>query len=370
MERYSVRVGLLVEGEELAPRRSACIHVSNGIIESIESTATCPTHAIGSDSLVALPQPGIAHAHSGDHLFPEAGFNMDLDSLVSPPDGLKHRLLAKAGFQELVEGILDYYTLAWKLGVGLLVDFREGGGLGCLAAKRALEAAPQGISVVVLGRPGPRFPEGCDGLGLSSPLDYDREEVERLASTLKPAMTHVAETPAVREAGDLEIALEAGFDALVHGTFLSKSDLERLAEEGVALIACPRSNMWHGLGLPPIFEALRLGVPLALGTDNAAWTTPNPWREAETALLVARAQGAPQGEWLAKKILEAVFIEPYRLVGERPRVIEEGKPARLLVAEAEGLGLGREHSVYYWLVKRIGGENLRARIDDGVVSWL
>ena len=364
-----IRTGLLLRGQGLAVEEDKCIHIQGDTIQSIEATATCPLDAAGSGEIVALPQPGLAHVHSGDHLFPEYGVDEELAKLVAPPNGLKHRLLARADAMRLEEAILEYYRMAWRLGNGLLIDFREGGGRGCLIAKRALEKAPPGIRVIVLGRPGPGFPHGCDGLGLSSPLDHAKDELLHLVESYRPAFTHVAETREAREKGDLELAIEAGFDAIVHGTHLSRGDLQRLREKGIGLVLCPRSNMWHGLGIPPVREALEIVGDVALGSDNAAWMPPNPWREAETALLLARLRG-PTGEWLARRVLEALFISPYKLVGLRPRIIEEGWPARFLLYMASETGLTRSRSLLYGLVKRIFTGYLVGRVDDGELSLL
>ena len=368
-ELRHVRAGLLLRGKDLAVEKDKCIHIRGETIESIETTATCPLKATGSESIVALPQPGLAHVHSGDHLFPEFGVEEELSKLVAPPNGLKHRLLAKAEDSQLEQAILEYYRMAWRLGNGLLVDFREGGGHGCLIAKRAVERAPQGISVIVLGRPGPGFPHGCDGLGLSSPLDYPESELLRLVKSYRPAFTHVAETREAREKGDLELAVKAGFDAIVHGTYLSRGDLEILNDKGVGLVLCPRSNLWHGLRLPPIRNALELVENVAFGSDNAAWIPPNPWREAEIALLLARLEG-PSGEWLARKVLEALFISPYKLVGVSPRIIEDGWPARFLLYMTSDTGLLRSRSLLYGLVKRVFTGYLVGRVDDGELSLL
>ena len=365
---YMIRAGIALVGGELEVVRDACISVRDGIIESVESASTCQGRVIGGPSIVVAPQPALAHVHSADHAFPEYGSELKLEELVSPPSGLKHRLLESTAMSRLVEAIRDYYTLAWRVGVGLLVDFREGGGLGCLAARQALEGVPEGVRVVVLGRPGPRFPEGCDGVGLSSPLDYDKGELSRLAS-MRPSMVHVAETPRSRRAGDLELALEAGFTAIVHGTHLSAGDLEMLSESGTGLVYCVRSNMWHGLGLPPVALGLSKLDLVGVGTDNAGWLPPDPWEEARALLLVARLQGF-RGPRAARRVLEALFSAPYVMLGERPRVIEPGLPARMLVFNVEGWGVLEAWDLWSALVKRLGKENLIARIDDGEVSFV
>jgi len=365
---YMVRAGLALVGPDLEPARDACIAVRDGIVESIGSASTCKGRVLGGASTIVTPQPAVAHAHSADHAFTETGTDMRLEELVAPPNGLKHRLLSTASEEALVEAIREYYTLAWRMGVGLLVDFREGGGHGCALARRALQASPEGLQVLLLGRPGPGFPHSCDGVGLPSPLDYEPRELARLAS-LHPSMVHVAETPRTRLAGDLELALEAGFDALVHGTHLAPRDIDMVAGAGRGLVYCVRSNMWHGVGVPQAAYGLERLPMVAVGTDNGAWLPPDPWGEARALLLLARLQGL-RGPRAARRVVEALFLDPYRMVGEEPRVIVEGSPARMLVFNAEGWGLERAGDLWSGVVKRLGKENLVARIDDGEVSFV
>lgn len=366
---FAVRAKLAVLGDELRVEKDICLNIKDGIIESITSSAACGVNAFGGDSLIVTPQPALLHTHSADHAFTEYGVDRDLESLVAPPDGLKHVKLSKLDKEPIVESILEFYRLAWRYGVGLLADFREGGGVGCSLAKEAYRRAPEGLQVLVLGRPGPEFPRGCDGLGISSPLDYSIEELKSLTNTLRPALTHVAETKKAREKGDLELAVKAGFDAVIHGTHLTEEDLMLIKTSGLGLILCPRSNLWHGIGIPPIYEALKVLDRIGLGSDNAAWMTPNIWREIEVAILIARSKG-PVREWLARKILRGIFVESYKIMGAKPRIVEEGEPANFLIFNVDDYGFERAESVYYALTKRLGGENLVARVDGGEISFL
>ena len=56
----------------------------------------------------------------------------------------------------------------------------------------------------------------------------------------------------------------------VHGVQLTDEELALLVARGVTLVTCPRSNVWTGVGHPPIDRFLRSGVRLALGTDSLA----------------------------------------------------------------------------------------------------
>ncbi|MEM4426907.1 MAG: amidohydrolase family protein [Acidilobaceae archaeon] len=367
-ESFAIRVGLVLLGEELEALRDRCVIVENGVIISISSYEMCPENSIGGRSVALLPQPGNAHTHSADHAFPEYGLEAELENLVAPPHGLKHRLLASTPSEKLIEAITEFYRLAWRNGLGLLIDFREGGGEGCKLAQMSKESVPD-LRVIVLGRPGPQWPEYCDGLGLASPLGFSKDELRKLIETRRPAMTHVAETFKVRAEGDLELALEAGFDAIVHGTHLSKEDLELLKEKKVWLIMCPRSNLWHGVGTPPIAEALKTGLEFALGTDNASWSLPDVWEEARATLYVARAQ-KEKGERVPLEILKAILVNPYKAVRIEPPIVAEGKKAKFVLALVEGYGVLNALNVYAALVKRIGTFNVLARVDGNRITWL
>ena len=225
----------------------------------------------------------------------------------------------------------------------------------------------KGMRVMVLGRPGPGWRGPCEGLGASSPLDYQPDVLARLAREARPAMAHVAETPRARLAGDLEAALEAGLDAVVHGVFLSRGDLEELASRGVGLVACIRSNMWHSLGIPPLRGALEAGVRVGLGSDNAAWMTPDPWEEARHALYTLRLQGVKEEAPAA--VARALFVGGYEVAGERPRLIEEGREAHLLLA-ALPPGVASAADKLGAIVKRVGREHILARLDERRLSWL
>ena len=57
---------------------------------------------------------------------------------------------------------------------------------------------------------------------------------------------------------------------VVHGVQLTDAELALLVGRGVTLVTCPRSNVWTGVGPPPIDRFIRSGVRLALGTDSLA----------------------------------------------------------------------------------------------------
>ena len=85
---------------------------------------------------------------------------------------------------------------------------------------------------------------------------------------------------------------------VVHGVQLTDPELRRLAERGAFLVTCPRSNVWTGVGHPPIERFLRAGVQLAVGTDSLA-SAPDLNLFSELALMRRLAPSAPARRLLA-----------------------------------------------------------------------
>jgi cytosine/adenosine deaminase-related metal-dependent hydrolase len=83
---------------------------------------------------------------------------------------------------------------------------------------------------------------------------------------------HVVFDPAgrrpVRHLHDLGV-LGPGLVA-AHCVHVDEADLRLLAEAGVSVAVCPRSNRNLGVGLPPVESMLEAGVRLCLGTDSLA----------------------------------------------------------------------------------------------------
>ncbi len=82
------------------------------------------------------------------------------------------------------------------------------------------------------------------------------------------------ETWEVPACGPVEYLERVGFAhrrmVCVHGTQLTAADLDRLATYDATLVTCPRSNVWVGVGPPPLAAFFASGVMVAVGTDSLA----------------------------------------------------------------------------------------------------
>lgn len=222
-----------------------------------------------------VPAPVNAHTHVADaFLRDRPGKPATVAELVGP-GGWKHRHLAEASAEQLAEGIRRYAGEMAALGTSAFIDFREGG----LAGVRLLRglAADLPVAPRVFGRPqrlGYDDAEArallaeADGVGLSALRDFpDPRDAESWADACrrarKPLALHVSEWR--REGMEAVLALQPRF--LVHATQATKADLEAVADAGVTVVVCPRSNAHYGMK-SPLDRLLAAGVDVAVGTDN------------------------------------------------------------------------------------------------------
>lgn len=215
-----------------------------------------------------------AHTHVGDAFLAGRVPDGDLASVVAPPDGFKHRELARAEPDVVIAGIRAALAEYARAGCRRIVDFREGGVDGVRLLGAALDEAPEAPAVTILGRPaGPAddvtpILARTDGLAFSSLADDADQDLEQIAAACHDAgglfAIHLSE--AVRE--DVEAALALEPDLLVHLCAASDEDIGRVAEADVPVAVCPSSNARFGLE-PPIGLLEAHGVRWAFGTDNA-----------------------------------------------------------------------------------------------------
>lgn len=237
---------------------------------------------------VVAPAPTNAHTHLGDRV---ARGEIDTDEVsieeaVAPPDGAKHRILRSTPTNALIEGMRRALKEAYARGVHRVIDFREGGPEGARALREAAQGLP--VDVTVLGRPSAAevweeekglLVDLVDGIGISGledqPLEFSRRQAAWAREHDKRLALHLSE--ARRE--DTEDALSLEPELLVHCTACNGEDIQQIAQAGVPVAACPRSNALFG-NRPPLEELIEANVPVGFGTDNAMFHEPDVFAEA------------------------------------------------------------------------------------------
>ncbi|MDD5142483.1 amidohydrolase family protein [Methanoregula sp.] len=257
--------GLALLGEELAPEKADII-IEHGTITAIEENPRAP-------QLWICPALFNAHTHLGDTIAMDCGATGDLVSLVTPPDGLKHRLLRAAPRADLVAGMRASMEGMIASGTAGCADFREGGPGGVAMLRDAGADLP--FHAMAFGRDGGELV--ADGLGVSSARDV--AGVERIVAEAKKAGKKVAFHAGERDAGDVDAALSFDPDFIVHGTHATKKQLRTCAEKGIPIVICPRSNWRLGVTAsakkPPVMLMQELGCTVWLGTDNVMFVPPD-----------------------------------------------------------------------------------------------
>ncbi len=320
---------------------------------------------------IAIPGLVNAHVHTGDYVLAGLGLDRKLEEIVVPPLGLKHRELARMDEDEVVASIAQATLHMLGSGVAVAGDFREGGLVGVKAARSA--AISTGFKLVVLGRPSDDedvedILSNADGIGLSSPLEVSPEVLSRAYSIARAGgkllAAHVAETKGARDAGDLELLLEVAEPSfIVHGTNLTQDDLSLLAEREIPLVICPRSNSFFGVGEPPLAEALKDGVEVALGTDNTGWISPELEREMETAFSLLRRQDERMAD--PRLVFRAATLGGAKALSlKKTGIIEEGWEAYITIFE-KATAITASRDPIAALVLRASSKDVKAIISRG-----
>ena len=274
--------GHALMGEELVPA-PVDIFIENGVITAIEDNPRAP-------DIWICPALFNTHTHLGDTIAMDCGTTGDLEALVTPPDGLKHRLLRAASRQELVSGMRASMEGMIATGTCGCADFREGGTDGVHALKEAAAGLP--FRPFIFGREGGEMVAG--GLGISSTRDVP--DVERQVEEAKRAEKKIAFHAGERDSEDVDAALAYEPDLLIHMTHATKRQLRGCAEREIPIAVCPRSNWMLGVTSsakhPPLSLMEDLGCTVCLGTDNVMFVAPDLFSEMAFVSLLYRLQPA------------------------------------------------------------------------------
>jgi cytosine/adenosine deaminase-related metal-dependent hydrolase len=324
--------GTILRGRSFDPVEGRVV-VEDGVVTAVEETAT------DSDRIV-LPAFVNAHTHIGDSVAKEAGGGLSLDELVAPPDGLKHRLLRAASREETVAAMTRSLKLMEATGTGAFVEFREGGVEGVETIRAAL--AGRAVEPVVLGRETVDAMAAADGFGASGARDADFGR-ERTATREAGKLfgIHAGE----RDAADVNAALDLDPDFLVHMVHAEPLHLDRVADKGVPVAVCPRSNLVTGVGLPPVADLLER-TTVALGTDNVMLNSPSMFREMEFTAKCCDVS--------AREVLRMATVNGAELAGLDCGVVEEGRDAKLLVLDGDSDNLAGAEDLVRAVVRRAG----------------
>lgn len=274
------------------------------------------------------------HTHVGDAFLEGERLPRQLEALVAPGSGFKHRRLAQTSPTRLRAAAERHLGSLARNGIVEALDFREQGLEGIRWAQAAAQRVPD-LRLRLLGRPADDGPDStqlpallraADGIGIPSLSDWGLPRCRALAEAAhrgrKSVALHVSE--AQREPIEDVLSLEP--DLLVHACAATDRDLRRIHDAGVPLALCPTSNAFFGLR-PRADRLESLGVAWHLGTDNALLGAHD---------LVAEARRLRS--WFPKlpdaSLLRALTTRPEKVINRIDRFLPRVPPASRLVALA------------------------------------
>lgn len=387
----NIKNGLVLYGPHMEPTNANILIEDNQIVE-------VSPHALGGKEIDAsgcIVSPSLinSHVHMGDSVVKDIGDGKSIESIVKPPHGLKHQLLANAEPQEIISSMRSSLQEMLDTGTSSIVDFREGGINGVSLLKEAGENIP--LRKMILGRhdcflqtfPHPlthkmkseigkktlKILESADGIGLSGFGEINDDMVNLITETCtragKLSAIHAAEYKEVQQnslniTGKTEVqrALEADIDILIHVTSPLNRDLELITKTGKSVVCCPRSNGALSVGIPPIKDMWDKGINLLLGTDNLMFNSPNMFREMEYALKVTR--GYYQEYFPPVEILKMATVNAGPALNLNIGCIEEGMLADIMIVEQ------LSDNPILSLINRTESKNIIGLMTDGNLVYL
>ncbi|MBP2132329.1 cytosine/adenosine deaminase-related metal-dependent hydrolase [Methanomicrobium sp. W14] len=257
--------GRACTGEDLEVRDVEIV-VENGIISEINDKKNVPDRWI-------FPGFFNSHTHLADTVAMDAEVFGSLSELVAPPDGLKHRILRKTPPEVLKEAMVKSIEYMKRSATFGFCDFREGGVTGAGLLKEALKET--GSFGIILGREGGE--DISDGIGISSTKEGPQTKI--FAENTRKTGGYVAFHAGEKDSRDVDSAIDAEPDLLIHMTHATDAQIKRCADMNIPIVICPRSN--HALGVsdsdkyPPVKRMLEYGCRVLLGTDNVMFVQPD-----------------------------------------------------------------------------------------------
>src|SRR5581483_11744657 len=152
------------------------------------------------------------------------------------------------------------------------------------------------------------------GLPTATHLNESRDELDWLADGTGPWEAFTAALPAPLGKSGVRSLAEAGLlrSGLVaaHCVVVDEEEIALLAEHGVCVAHCPRSNAMLGCGVAPVAQLRAAGVPVAIGTDSPA-SAPSfdVFEELRSAVYLARAREGRPDALGAEEALRLATIE-------------------------------------------------------------
>jgi len=304
---FTIANGIILKGQNLVSSKENIVVDGGRIIEIGKDLSE--GKIIDVDGAVVCPSFINGHIHIGDSIIKDEGYGLSLSEMVKPPNGIKHKALANAEDDEIIEAMKSSMWDMVNSGTTHFIDYREGGLHGIKLLKEASRDIP--IKPIILGRDDSFYGDNpdlskvktairkilkvADGIAPSGfgeiTDDVARLIVDECSKQGKISSIHVAESEKNQMESlekcnktEIEKGVNAKFSQLVHVTNPKNDDLDLIKNSSSNVVVCPRANAALNVGVCKLNEMLNLGIRPLIGSDNVMLNSPNMLRELEFSL--------------------------------------------------------------------------------------
>ncbi len=380
---FAIENGLVLLGMDLIPT-NVNLFIENGLIKDINTISFDASNTIDANGCIVCPGFINGHTHIGDAIALDIGDGLNIDEVVKPPYGLKHKILESSSDEDIISFMRGAMNSMLETGTTTFIDYREGGINGVNLLKSANAGLP--ISPIILGRDDILIKNDateneiksavknllmhCDGI---APSGFG--EINDLSANIivkecrkqgKISSIHVAEhlqtqTNSLEKTGltEAQRALKHGFELLIHLTHPLNEDLNEISKKQITITCCPRSNGALSVGIPPIKDILNHEINILLGTDNLMFNSPNLLDEMEYALKVSKATSQ---SYISPKEILKMCTTNFSKFSQRPiGVLEKNSLADILIIKQ------KSENPYLSIINRTKPKHIKYLIKKGNV---
>ncbi|MGX8693716.1 MAG: amidohydrolase family protein [Methanobrevibacter sp.] len=304
---FTITNGIILKGQDLTLKKENIV-VDEGKIVEI-GKESLEGKIIDVDGAIVCPSFINGHMHIGDSIIKDEGYGLSLSEMVKPPNGVKHKALADAEDEEIIQAMKSTMWEMVESGTTHFIDYREGGIKGVELLKEASKDIP--IKPVILGRDDSFYGDDpdlkkvkvairkllkvADGIAPSGFGEITDDVANLIVGECekqdKISSIHVAESESNQIESldkfaktEIKRGLDSKFSQMVHLTNPKNDDLDSLSQSDSNAVVCPRANATLNVGVSHLNEMLNMGIKPLIGTDNVMLNSPDMFRELEFTL--------------------------------------------------------------------------------------
>lgn len=154
-----------------------------------------------------------------------------------------------------------------------------------------------------------------------------------------------------------------------HCVQMSDDDIAILAERGVSVASCPKSNLKLGNGFARLDDMLKRGVNVTIGTDSASSNNSlDMFSEINYAALLQKGLTHDAAAFGAKTVIDCATVNAAKALGLNNGEIAAGKYADIMLVDLSNIAFTPDTDIVSSLVYAANGSCVDSLMVDG--RWL